>query len=108
MLDFENQSLTISGRSLPENAPLFYDSIFEWVKEYLDKANKLQETVFEFKLEYFNTSSSKVIYEMLKLLSQLPLLEVRWHYETDDEDLLEAGEEFSELIPATFKFIEIN
>jgi len=108
LLDFENQSLTISGRSLPENAPLFYDSIFEWVKEYLDTANKEKATVFEFKLEYFNTSSSKVIYELLKLLAQLPSLEVHWYYETDDEDLLEAGEEFSELIPATFKFIEIN
>jgi hypothetical protein len=107
-LDADNQILTVSGRSLPENAPVFYASIFDWVKEYLDTSNKEKETIFEFKLEYFNTSSSKVIYELLKLLAQLPLLEVRWYYETDDEDLLEAGEEFSELISAKFSFIETN
>jgi hypothetical protein len=107
-LNAESQVLTFSGRSLPENAPQFYSPVFDWCNSFLVGCNKNLPTIFEFKLEYFNTSSSKLIYELLKLLSQLPNLEVHWYYEPDDEDLIEAGEEFSELISAKFKFIEIN
>ncbi len=107
-LNAESQVLTFSGRSLPENAPQFYSPVFDWCNAFLENCNKDLPTIFEFKLEYFNTSSSKLIYELLKLLSQLPNLEVHWYYEPDDEDLIEAGEEFSELISAKFKFIELN
>lgn len=107
-LNAETQVLTFLGRSLPENAPQFYSPVFDWCNTFLGNANKDLPTIFEFKLEYFNTSSSKLIYELLKLLSQLPNLEVHWFYEPDDEDLIEAGEEFSELISAKFKFIEIS
>ena len=107
-LSTETQLLTFSGRSLPENAPQFYSPVFDWCNSFLESGNRDLPIIFEFKLEYFNTSSSKLIYELLKLLSQLQNFEVHWYYEPDDEDLLEAGEEFSELIPAKFKFIEIN
>lgn len=62
-------------------------------------------------LEYFNTSSSKCILDVFKRLEPIRSagneVTVLWHYEADDEDMLEAGEDYSGIINIPFKMIQI-
>jgi uncharacterized protein YkuJ len=61
-------------------------------------------------MTYFNTASSKIILDILMRLEDLhndgKNITVEWHYEEDDEDMQEAGEEYSEIVEVPFKFIE--
>ena len=51
------------------------------------------------KLEYFNTSSSKCLMDMLKRVEASKCdAEVYWYYEEEDEDMEEAGEDYAAII----------
>lgn len=102
--------LEVKGRSIPENSVEFYKPLNEWVEEY-GKSPK-PETVFDVKLEYFNTSSSKCILDLFKLLESLngngTEVKVNWYFEEDDEDMEEAGEDYQAIINLPFKMIEVE
>jgi len=98
-IDFDAQSgnLKISGRSHPENADFEFDSIFEWINRYL-KAPK-NETVLVIDLEYFNSTSSKILIYLLEIIlsaKDKTNLTVKWYYY--DEDSYEIAQDFEELI----------
>jgi len=63
-------------------------------------------------LEYFNTSSSKIILEILKQLKTLHvgsnIVIIKWHYEEVDTKLREEGEIFSELVKFSIEFVVLN
>jgi len=92
----------ISGRSLPEDALDFYNPIVKWIKEYMKDPNPT--TPFSFKLDYFNTASSKVLLDLLNLLKDIKGIKILWYFNEDDEEIHEAGEEFSEQVEAPFEF----
>jgi hypothetical protein len=102
ILDKNNGIFEISGRSLPEDSAEFYKPVIEWLEKY--NTNPNTKTHFTFKLEYFNTASSKLILDVLSKLEDLPNVTVLWYYHEDDEDMQEAGEEFSELVEIPFEF----
>ena len=101
-LDKEEGNFIISGRSLPEDSAEFFKDVLDWLDDYAKNPNK--STNFIFKLEYFNTASSKKILDVLSKLEDIPQIAVSWYYYEDDEDMLEAGEEFSEIIDIPFTF----
>ena len=111
ILDKENNILEIAGNSIPEDAQAFYDPILEWIDDYLTSPNP--KTNFVFKLEYFNTASSKSILELLKRLSSIHETKqsevlINWRYEEDDEDILEAGEDYKTMVDVPFKMVEVE
>lgn len=99
----------IKGRSIPENSVEFYKPLNEWLDAYMQ--TPLDKTVVNIKLEYFNTSSSKCILDVFKRLEAIHRskhdVEINWFYEEDDEDMLEAGEDYDSIIKVPFKMIEI-
>lgn len=101
--------LEIKGRSHSENAREFYKPLIDWLEEYAK--NPGDKTIVNIQLEHFNTSSSKCILDVFKKLEAIYKakheVEVNWHYEKDDEDILEAGEDYKSLIGIPFKMIEI-
>lgn len=101
LLDKNNGIMEISGRSLPEDSAEFYQPVLDWLEEYKKSPNP--ETIFVFKLEYFNTASSKLILDILSSLEDIADAKIHWYYYEDDEDMEEAGEEFSELIDLEFE-----
>jgi hypothetical protein len=103
MLDKKNGVMEISGRSLPEDSTEFYKPVLDWVETYADDPNP--STTFVFKLEYFNTASSKLILDVLYALEDIPAIKVLWYFHEEDEDMEEAGQEFSELVEIPFEFI---
>jgi len=110
MLDAANDIFEISGRSLPEDVNAFYSPIIAWMEKY-NQAPK-PKTVFNFKLVYFNTASSKVLLDILMKLEDLQKVGkevlVRWHYAEDDEDMKEAGEEYADIVDVPFDQIAIS
>ncbi len=100
----------ISGRSIPENSIDFYRPLLDWLDEYVKSPNS--ETVLEIKLEYFNTSSSKILVEILRKLEKIQskgkTVVIRWYYEEEDEDMLESGEDFKEIISIPIEMIQTD
>lgn len=106
----ETGVVEIKGRSIPENSIEFYKPLVDWLEEYL--ADPATLTNVNIQLEYFNTSSSKCILDVFKKLEAIYKsgneVVINWHYEEDDEDMLEAGEDYQSIIKIPFKMIEIE
>ena len=101
--------LEIKGRSIPENSIEFYKPLVDWLEEYSKEPKEL--TKVNIQLEYFNTSSSKCILDVFKKLEHIHKnkhdVVINWYYEEDDEDMLEAGEDYESIIRVPFKMVEI-
>ena len=108
LFDAENGIFEISGRSLPEDVVRFYKPVIDWLDEY--KLELKDTTDFVFKYIYFNTATSKVIQDILIKLEEInekgSKVHVYWYYESDDEDMLDIGEEFSENVDIPYDIIE--
>lgn len=109
-LDTTMNSFELYGKSCPENVVEFYQPILDWLEEY--KANALDKTVFEFRLQYYNTASSKVLFVIMQKLESIfesgKEVLIKWYYPEDDEALEEAGEEYDDLIDVPFELIPIE
>jgi hypothetical protein len=110
-LNAASGTLELRGRSIPENSIEFYSPVFEWIDKYCRKPQT--NTTLHIQLEYFNTSSSKCLLDILKKLQNLSQLgtsavKVVWHYEEDDEDMLEAGEDYQAIIRIPFEMSKIE
>lgn len=109
IFDGENGKFEISGRSIPENSASFYSPVMEWVERYIEDPR--EETTIKIKLEYFNTSSLKGLVELFrkfeKLLETGRAVKILWHFEEEDEDMRESGEDFRLLIKIPIELIKI-
>jgi len=102
--------LKITGRALPEDAARFFSPVLTWVKEFY-----AEEVNIEINLDYFNTSVSKQLLDFFKLIENkmtIKIVKVKWMYEEGDEEMLESGEIYQELLPrlifAFHKYAEIE
>jgi hypothetical protein len=102
--DEESGKMEISGKSLPENVTSFYKPVLDWLNEYTLHPKPLTE--FTFKFTYFNTASSKLILDILMILEKIhdsgKDVKVNWHYPVYDEDMKEAGLEYSDMVDIPF------
>ena len=108
-IDFKsNGELLIKGRSIPENSIEFYKPIIDWISDYGNSPQS--DTSVNIQLEYFNTSSSKCILDVFKKLESLSdtAVKIKWYYEEDDEDMLEAGEDYEAIIDLPFEMVEVE
>lgn len=107
VLDVENEVYQLSGRSLPEDVGAFYDPILDWLEDFAESSNS--KMTFGFKLEYFNTASSKLILDILLKLEGMfeggKEIMVKWYFPEDDEDMEEAGEEYADIVDIPFEQI---
>jgi len=109
-VNFDEGKILLAGISIPEDPYAFYSPVNEQIDEYLKDPKAT--TTLEFKLEYFNTSSTLVIRNLIRTLSQGSSntnLIVKWFYEEYDEDMREAGDEFRMLFDGiNFELIEVQ
>ncbi len=107
ILDKQSGKFEISGKTCPEDAVAFYDPVFDWLDEY--SKDPLEKTVFDFRLTYFNTVSSKILMMIMMRLEEMKEegndVKIRWFYPEDDEDLEEAGDDFSSMLEIEFEMI---
>lgn len=106
----ETGMLDLSGQSYPESAVEFYQPLMAWLTDFFSKTAK--PTVLNFRLSYFNTSSSKCILNILRLLEKASAegkqISVNWYHNEADEQMQETGEEFAENMKIPFKVISFK
>lgn len=103
IFDKTNGIFEISGRSFPEDSAVFYNRVLNWIAAYEKEPN--DASIFIFKLEYSNTASSKFILDIMMALRQIKGVQIMWYCQEDDEDMQEAGKEFSEHVSIPFEFV---
>jgi hypothetical protein len=107
ILEAEKGRLELSGKSIPENSVEFYEPIMDWIDRYLEQP--LDNTLIIIKMEYFNTSSSKSLFEIFKkfeiIFKSGKDVLVQWFYEQEDEDMQESGEDFRDILKIPFELI---
>jgi hypothetical protein len=103
----EDSKLLIKGRSLPEDVTKFYKPIMDWAG-----ALQVNALIVDINLEYMNSASSKKMLDLLKILdanNSIKELTINWFYEEGDEDALENGQIYEELLSkASFRYHELN
>lgn len=101
-LDSDNAIFEISGRSVADNPAEVFLPVMQWLNAYAKEPKN--STLFVFKLEYVNTASSKILLDIISVLSFIGNTKALWYYQEDDEDMKEAGEELFELASIPFEF----
>lgn len=107
LVDFDpsNGHLLLEGKSSPDNSLDFYSPIIN----YVDGIDSSMDIHVSFKIDYFNTSSTKCIMMLFKSLAQLKEqgcgITVDWHAHEDDYDLVETGEDFEDICDLEFNFV---
>lgn len=98
-LDAENGTLRFTGKSYPENTFDFYQPTMKWIKEFFEQETKIKSTL-EMDIVYFNSSSSKLFFDLFDIIEEAQeegnTIAVRWFYDAENENALEAGEDFKE------------
>jgi len=106
-LDMSRHVLDFKGRSSPCSSPKFYHPIIKRIDRVFNSGNSTLTANFRF--EYFNTSSSKCIYDLLKQLSKYKQkgaeITINWFFDEDDEDMKEAGEDYEDILGMSFNYI---
>jgi len=109
-LDAEDGLLEFKGRSSPSASLEFYYPIISSI----DKAfvNGTSTLTANFAFEYFNTSSSKCLFDILKRLAQFKNrgmdVQINWYYEEYDDDMKETGEDYEDVLGMSFNYIEVE
>ena len=107
--DSDKGLIIIKGWSIPEHTVEFYKPLHQWIDEY--GVNPQPLTSIEIFIEYYNTSSSKSILDLLKRLENIHKkgnnMIVKWFYEEDDEALFESGEEYLSMVEIPFELIAV-
>lgn len=90
----------LGGESYLEETVEFYSPLLQWLRDYTENpANTFIE--FNFKLTYYNTSSSKRIVDILLILKEFQNkggdVKTNWYYEEDDLDIVDEVEDFMKI-----------
>ncbi len=111
-IDFnvETGVFTIEGKAIDNDAEQFFKPVLEWLGEYVKKPHA--KTEISIKLDYFNISSSKRIlfmfYKLNELLESGSDVSVKWHYQADEDDMFEVGQDFAFMVKIPFEFCEYS
>lgn len=108
IFDYDNGKFEMSGRSIPEDSLDFYEPLMEWAQEYVQAPKN--HTYLYMKLEYFNTSSSKCLLDLLDIFAKIydsdKQIDINWYYKDYDEDILETGQDFMEVLGVDINLIK--
>ncbi len=109
-LDHVTGRLEISGRSIPQDAVKFYASICSWLEAYKEIVK--DKITFHIKLEYFDTSSSKCLFDIFKILKEIQdngiVILICWYFVYDDYEMKERGEEYESIAELPFSLVEYH
>lgn len=89
--------IKIEGRAMLENAFQFFQPLIIWAQGFSS-----DEVNIEVNMEYFNTSVSKQLLDLFRAFeanSKNKVINLLWLYEEGDDEILESGEVYEELLP---------
>lgn len=101
---------TIAGESYMEETYKFYIPLMEWLQNYI--AEKQAPIIFNIKLIYLNTSTSKCLLDIFEILKNYiqagGKVTINWYYLSDDPDMIEEVEDFEEEAGISINLFELN
>lgn len=105
--DPDSGELEIGGNSFHEDTNGFYQPALNWLKRYI--AETYQPTTFSFRMSYFNTTTSKLFLQIVRLLEEYKgKVTINWYYASDDDDMQEDGENLKADTDLEFHLIAIE
>lgn len=118
ILDSSKRVFRISGNCLPENIRNLSRDVLDKLDGFYreqpiasdsEKATGVFRVIF--RLGYFNSASAKFIADLIILSADYAKkghnLKIYWYYDEDDHDMLEAGEEMSQLVSVPMEFVAV-
>ncbi len=105
--DASTALLQIKGNSIPENSDEFFQPLYDWVDKFIVEHNgKVTLRIF---MTYFNTSTIRHIIGVMKRLIKRygADLKIIWAYEKGDEEIMDRGQDISEVVKFNFDFEEV-
>jgi hypothetical protein len=121
ILDHLENVFSITGESRPENPLKYFEPVFTWFNEYfnyyyvlndLSDSENIITKHLKIDLDYFNSTSAKVLFDLFILLNTTGLkkfkinFEIDWYYHAEDIDMLDAGKEMESMCGVKFNYIE--
>lgn len=126
-----NKMYLIRGKSMMENAAVFYTGIIDWLEKFektliknIDATSSPQNHRFVFRLDYFNTSSGKFLFEIVEIIDRIYTriedynfsadspssvkIQIEWHYHQEDEIMKAVGDEMQDLTELCFEFSKVG
>jgi hypothetical protein len=92
----ESGLVTITGNCVPEDAISFFVPLKDWLAEFAKTEHPKIKIVV--KLDYFSTSTARILLNLFRYAITLKEggkeLEVIWKYDSGDDDIREAGENY--------------
>ena len=102
--------IKISGWSIPEDGVNFYESIIDWIDEYIQ--NPATVTCIDFNLKGINGVSKKFIVQIIHKITYVSMkgkkFIINWYYEKNDTEILAIGEDISYVLDQPFNYITIE
>ncbi len=116
-LDDKNKTFEIRGKCLPENIRNLDKLVTKKLEKYLDdcmeakKSSSRKTLKANFKLAYFNSAAAKFIADIMMLMNRYIKkgynIKLYWYFHEEDDDMLEAGEDFAEMLEVPIQYIMI-
>ncbi|MCL1820158.1 MAG: DUF1987 domain-containing protein [Oscillospiraceae bacterium] len=98
LIDEEKGYMKIEGESFHENVIAFFADVNEWLDTYLE--SDFESLTFDCAMEYFNSSTAKLLFNILISMddnaSDEKKVTVNWITNSDNDIIIECGEDFQE------------
>lgn len=119
-LDHNTNVFAITGESRPEYPLKYYEPVFIWFNEYFNQqyvlndfndSNNSSIRKLKIDLDYFNSTSAKVLFDLFYLLKHTGYekfkmdFEIDWYYYTEDIDMFDAGTEMANMCGIKFNYL---
>lgn len=91
-------TVSFVGKSYPENTFEFYAQVLKWIEDFFLEGSS-KEFILNFEISYFNSSSSKLFFDLFDILEAHSgdfKIDINWIYDEENESAEEAGEDFIE------------
>jgi hypothetical protein len=104
LFDKNKGIITFTGKLYPANSTEFFNPIHEMIIDYIQNH---PEITLVFKLTYINSSATKLVLRLFEELSTYyengKKVQVEWFHDEMDDDMIEVGEDISELVNLPIK-----
>lgn len=98
LIDEANNLMKFEGESFHENTLQFFKEIIGWLNDYL--SNDHEPFTFECALNYFNSSTSKILFDMMDKMDESinnhGKVTVKWYVHKGNELMYELHEDLVE------------
>lgn len=107
--DYKTGICELLGESYMEETYKFYTPILEWLNDFISEQRPI---IFNFKLTYFNTSTSRIILDLLDILKVYQKeggdVTINWYYRENDPDMVYEVEDFENEADVKINLIPIK